>query len=375
MPKTRLVILGATGSIGSSALDVLRSQAHSFDVVGMSCNHSLPELEQLGQEFNCSRLWALGKRSGDERAMLDFLRSQAVDAVLVAISGSASLVPTLAAMQASRRILLASKEVMVMAGNLVDQEARRLGVDIIPIDSEHNAVLQCWRQALERDRDDAVEQITLTASGGPFWQTPLEQLSAITPAQACAHPQWSMGAKISIDSATMMNKALEVIEAAHLFHLEPESIKVLIHPQAIVHALVRYQDGAEVAQLGRPDMRTAIAYALAYPERITLPTPRLDLAQLQKLEFYQVDSSRFPALKLGYQALRSAHSYAVALNAANEVAVAAFLDHSIKFTDIVPLVASALDQIAPTNCPDLETILDVDHKARQFCSQQLQRIS
>ena len=375
MPKTRLVILGATGSIGSSALDVVRSQAHSFDIVGMSCNHSLPELEQLGQEFNCSRLWALGTRSGDERAMLDFLRVEAVDAVLVAISGSASLVPTLAAMQASRRILLASKEVMVMAGDLVDQEARRLGVDIIPIDSEHNAVLQCWQQALERDRDDAVEQITLTASGGPFWQTPLEQLSTITPAQACAHPQWSMGAKISIDSATMMNKALEVIEAARLFHLEPKSIKVLIHPQAIVHALVRYQDGAEVAQLGRPDMRTAIAYALAYPERMALPTPRLDLAQLQKLEFYQVDNLRFPALDLGYQALRSAHSYAVALNAANEVAVAAFLGHNIKFTDIVPLVANALDQIAPINCPDLETILDVDHKARQFCSQQLQRIS
>ena len=374
MPKTRLVILGATGSIGSSALDVVRSQMHSFDVVGMSCNHSLPELEQLGQEFNCSRLWALGTRSGDERAMLDFLRVEAVDAVLVAISGSASLVPTLAAMQASRRILLASKEVMVMAGDLVDQEAQRLGVDIIPIDSEHNAVLQCWSQALARDRDDAVEQITLTASGGPFWQTPLEQLPAITRAQACAHPQWSMGAKISIDSATMMNKALEVIEAARLFHLEPESIKVLIHPQAIVHALVRYQDGAEVAQLGRPDMRTAIAYALAYPERMALPTPRLDLAQLQKLEFYQVDNLRFPALELGYQALRSAQSYAVALNAANEVAVAAFLDHTIKFTDIVPLVASALDQIAPTSCPDLETILDVDQRARQICSQQLQRI-
>ena len=236
-------------------------------------------------------------------------------------------------------------------------------------------MLQCWRQALERDRDDTVEQITLTASGGPFWQTPLEQLPAITRAQACAHPQWSMGAKISIDSATMMNKALEVIEAARLFHLEPKSIKVLIHPQAIVHALVRYQDGAEVAQLGRPDMRTAIAYALAYPERMALPTPRLDLAQLQKLEFYQVDNLRFPALDLGYQALRSAHSYAVALNAANEVAVAAFLGHNIKFTDIVPLVANALDQIAPINCPDLETILDVDHKARQFCSQQLQRIS
>ena len=375
MPKNRLVILGATGSIGSSALDVVRSQAHSFDVVGMSCHQRLPELTQLGREFNCSRLWALGVRSSDERAMLDFLRSEAVDAVLVAISGSASLVPTLAAMQASKRILLASKEVMVMAGDLVDQEAQRLGVDIIPIDSEHNAVLQCWPQALELDRDDAVEQITLTASGGPFWQTPLEQLSAITPAQACAHPQWSMGAKISIDSATMMNKALEVIEAARLFHLEPDAIKVLIHPQAIVHALVRYQDGAEVAQLGRPDMRTAIAYALAYPERMTLPTPRLDLAQLQKLEFYQIDSSRFPALELGYQALRSAHSYAVALNAANEVAVVAFLGHNIKFTDIVPLVANALDQIAPTSCPDLEAILDVDQRARQICSQQLQSIS
>ena len=372
-PKQKLIILGATGSIGTSAMAVLRAHPQLFQLVGMSAYQNSQALQQLAAEFNCSRCWLLSH--GSQADMLAYLRSAEADSVLVAISGAAALLPTLAAIKGSRRVLLANKEVMVMAGALIKAEAQRHGCELIPVDSEHSAVLQCWPQALAGEAQVArsVEQITLTASGGPFWQSPLEQLSEVSVEQACAHPQWRMGAKISVDSATMMNKALEVIEAGRLFDLSAEAIKVLIHPQSIVHALVRYCDGAEIAQLSPPDMRTAIAYALAYPQRLPLATARLDLAQLARLDFYPVDYQRFPALRLGYQALGSTNSAAIVFNAANEMAVSAFLRRAIKFTDILPLVERTLDQIASSPCTELDDILAVDRQAREQTQAMLER--
>ena len=372
-PKQKLIILGATGSIGTSAMAVLRAHPQLFQLVGMSAYQNSQALQQLAAEFNCSRCWLLCQDS--QADMLAYLRAAEVDSVLVAISGAAALLPTLAAIKGSKRVLLANKEVMVMAGALIKAEAQRHGCELIPVDSEHSAVLQCWPQALAGEAQVArsVEQITLTASGGPFWQSPLEQLSEVSVEQACAHPQWRMGAKISVDSATMMNKALEVIEAGRLFDLSVEAIKVLIHPQSIVHALVRYCDGAEIAQLSPPDMRTAIAYALAYPQRLPLPTARLDLARLARLDFYPVDYQRFPALRLGYQALASANSAAIVFNAANEIAVSAFLRRAIKFTDILPLVERSLDQIASSPCTELDDILAVDRQAREQTQAMLER--
>ena len=372
-PKQKLIILGATGSIGTSAMAVLRAHPQLFQLVGMSAYQNSQALQQLAAEFNCSRCWLLCQDS--QADMLAYLRAAEVDSVLVAISGAAALLPTLAAIKGSKRVLLANKEVMVMAGALIKAEAQRHGCELIPVDSEHSAVLQCWPQALAGEAQAArsVEQITLTASGGPFWQSPLEQLAEVSVEQACAHPQWRMGAKISVDSATMMNKALEVIEAGRLFDLSAEAIKVLIHPQSIVHALVRYCDGAEIAQLSPPDMRTAIAYALAYPQRLPLPTARLDLARLARLDFYPVDYQRFPALRLGYQALASANSAAIVFNAANEMAVSAFLRRAIKFTDILPLVERSLDQIASSPCTELDDILAVDRQAREQTQAMLER--
>ena len=372
-PKQKLIILGATGSIGTSAMAVLRAHPQLFQLVGMSAYQNSQALQQLAAEFNCPRCWLLSQ--GSQAEMLAYLRSAEADSVLVAISGAAALLPTLAAIKGSKRVLLANKEVMVMAGELIKAEAQRHSCELIPVDSEHSAVLQCWPQALAGEVQAArsVEQITLTASGGPFWQSPLEQLAEVSVEQACAHPQWRMGAKISVDSATMMNKALEVIEAGRLFDLSGKFIKVLIHPQSIVHALVRYCDGAEIAQLSPPDMRTAIAYALAYPQRLPLATARLDLAQLARLDFYPVDYQRFPALRLGYQALGSANSAAIVFNAANEIAVSAFLRRAIKFTDILPVVERTLDQIASSPCTELDDILAVDRQAREQTQAMLER--
>ena len=361
--RQRIVILGATGSVGSSALAVLRAWPQRFEVVGLSAHHEQDQLEALAMEFACQNHW-LSSVEAQYRSMLAFLASEPIDAVLVAIAGSAALQPTLAALVRGRRLLLASKEVLVMAGELVMTRARELAVDVVPIDSEHSAVLQCWPQALESRSTEDVEAITLTASGGPFWHHSLAELANVSVEQACAHPRWSMGRKISVDSATMMNKALEVIEAAQLFALPAARIKVLVHPQSIVHALVRYQDGVELAQLCLPDMRSAIAYALSHPQRLPLELPRLDLAEIGELSFYQPDPERFRAPVLAFQALESANGAAIALNAANETAVQAFLAGEIKFVDIVPLAAQAMEQLGARACADLAEIIELDTRAR-----------
>jgi len=289
-----------------------------------------------------------------------------VDSVMAAIVGAAGLVPTLAAVRAGKRVLLANKEALVMAGPLFMAEVRRGGAVLLPIDSEHNAIFQ----SLPADYDGSldargVRRILLTASGGPFRTTPLEQLARVTPEQACAHPNWVMGRKISVDSASMMNKGLEVIEAHWLFNASAERIQVVIHPQSVIHSLVEYVDGSVLAQLGNPDMRTPIAHALSYPERIEAGVESLDLFRIGQLNFEPPDEQRFPCLPLAYHALRAEGSAPTLLNAANEVAVAAFLARRLPFLRIADTIAAVLDRIAVTPLPDLESVMDADAKARR----------
>jgi 1-deoxy-D-xylulose-5-phosphate reductoisomerase len=279
---------------------------------------------------------------------------------MAAIVGAAGLAPTLAAVQRGALVALANKEVMVCAGALVTAEARRCGARLLPVDSEHNAIFQVF----DVDEAHAIERIMLTASGGPFRERPLAAMAAVTPAEAVAHPNWRMGAKISVDSATMMNKGLEVIEAHHLFALPGERIEVVVHPQSVVHGLVYYKDGSVLAQLGSPDMRTPIANALGWPRRIAAPSPRLDLAQLGRLTFEAPDPERFPALALARAALASGGGAPTVLNAANEVAVAAFLDERIGFLDIAAIVARTLDLLPDCRIDSLDDIYDADREAR-----------
>jgi 1-deoxy-D-xylulose-5-phosphate reductoisomerase len=288
-----------------------------------------------------------------------------VDAVMAAIVGAAGLQPTLAAVCAGKRVLLANKEALVMAGELFMAEVRRHGAVLLPIDSEHNAVFQ----SLPADYAGApaakgVSHLLLTASGGPFRSTPLERLRTVTPDEACAHPNWAMGRKISVDSATMMNKGLEVIEAHWLFGVAPDQIQVVIHPQSVIHSLVQYVDGSVLAELGNPDMRTPIAHALAWPERIAAGVAPLDLAAVAQLNFEKPDFERFPCLALAYRALRAGGSAATLLNAANEVAVAAFLAGALPFLAIADVIAATLDALPVEAVPDLAAILAADARAR-----------
>jgi 1-deoxy-D-xylulose-5-phosphate reductoisomerase len=289
-------------------------------------------------------------------------RHPQTEAVMAAIVGAAGLASTLAAVRAGKRVLLANKEALVMAGPLVTAAVRASGATILPVDSEHNAVFQCMGNGR------GARKIVLTASGGPFRAVPAESLSAVTPEQACAHPNWVMGRKISVDSATMMNKGLEVIEARWLFDVEPERIEVLIHPQSIVHSMVEYDDGSTIAQLSNPDMRVPIAHALAWPERIDSGAKALDLAAIRSLSFEKPDLGRFPCLGLAYQALRAGGTASAILNAANEVAVEAFLGRRLPFTGIAGVIAGTLDAVAARAADDLESVLQSDREARSAAS-------
>jgi 1-deoxy-D-xylulose-5-phosphate reductoisomerase len=284
---------------------------------------------------------------------------------MAAIVGGAGLRSTLAAAEAGKRVLLANKEALVMAGPLVMAAARDSGAQLLPVDSEHNAVFQCFSNG------SSVKKIILTASGGPFRVTPLEKLAAVTPEQACAHPNWVMGRKISVDSATMMNKGLEVIEARYLFELPPERIEVLIHPQSIVHSLVEYVDGSVIAQLSNPDMRVPIAYALAYPERIASGAQPLDLAALKSLSFERPDHERFPCLRLARAAMRAGGSAPAVLNAANEIAVEAFLAGRIPFTAIAAVIEDTLSGVGATAAGSLDEVLEVDALARRNAGERI----
>ena len=385
MSVKQIAILGSTGSIGVNTLDVIRSHPDRFQVVALTAGKQVDLLAQQCAEFKpaiavvadaegaarLSRL-LLDQKINTEvlygpQALVSAVTQSQCDTVMAAIVGAAGLVPALAAAKAGKRVLLANKEALVMSGDLFMQAMKVGGGELLPIDSEHNAIFQCLPGQYSKDPNPAlgVEELWLTASGGPFRNTPFDQLASITPEQACAHPNWVMGRKISVDSATMMNKGLEVIEAFWLFGLPLEKIKVLIHPQSVVHSMVRYRDGSVLAQLGQPDMRTPIAYGLAWPERIDAGVAPLSLTQLAALSFSEPDLDRFPCLSLAFAAANTGGTAPTVLNAANEIAVAAFLDEGLPYLQIPAVVESVLSMIPSVNADSLELILDVDAHARQ----------
>ncbi|MBD0703151.1 1-deoxy-D-xylulose-5-phosphate reductoisomerase [Pseudomonas sp. Fig-3] len=388
----QITVLGATGSIGLSTLDVIGRHPERYQVFALSGFTRLSELLAL-----CIRhtpRFAVVPEAGVARALQDDLRAAGlptrvlvgeeglcqvasdpeVDAVMAAIVGAAGLRPTLAAVEAGKKILLANKEALVMSGALFMQAVRKSGSVLLPIDSEHNAIFQCMPQDFSLGLGAVgVRRILLTASGGPFRQTPLEELVHVSPEQACAHPNWSMGRKISVDSASMMNKGLELIEACWLFDAKPSQVEVVIHPQSVIHSLVDYIDGSVLAQLGNPDMRTPIANALAWPARIDSGVAPLDLFAIARLDFQAPDEQRFPCLRLARQAAEAGNSAPAMLNAANEVAVAAFLDGRVRYLEIASIIEEVLNLEAVVSLDDLDAVFTADARARELAGQWLKR--
>jgi 1-deoxy-D-xylulose-5-phosphate reductoisomerase len=379
-----VAVLGATGSIGASTLDVLARHPDRYSVLAVTAHRSTDALLELCRRHQpafavlsgIAESATLRRRFADAgfggellfgaAALEDIARHPDAAIVMAAIVGAAGLSSTLAAAAAGKRVLLANKEALVMAGPLLMQAVRAAHAVLLPIDSEHNAVFQCLPQGdAGRPALRGVRRVLLTASGGPFRTLPVERLAQVTPEEACAHPNWVMGRKISVDSATMMNKGLEVIEARWLFDIPPERIEVVIHPQSIVHSLVEYIDGSVIAQLSNPDMRVPIAHALAYPERIDSGVHPLDLGALGQLSFEPPDGARFPCLRLAYQALRAGGTAAAVLNAANELAVDAFLAGRLRFTAIADVIAQVLDRLPARDPASLDELLDADALARR----------
>ena len=372
-----LTLLGSTGSIGCNVLDVVRSFPDRYRVTGLAAGRNISKLAEQVVEFKpelisvadqddaaqlCMQLPAqyrdrvvYGVEGSKEVAALD-----SAEMAISAIVGAAGLLPTLAAIDAGKDIGLANKETLVMAGKLVMDRSLAMGVKLLPVDSEHSAIFQ----ALEAGHREDVAKIILTASGGPFRQKSQQELESVTPAEALNHPNWDMGRKISIDSATLMNKGLEVIEAKWLFDVAVDAIEVVVHPQSIVHSLVEFQDGSVIAQLGIPDMRIPIAYALSYPRRLPMSLPGLRLSQCSKLEFQDPDYKKFPALSLAFTAIRKGGVLPAVLNAANEIAVDAFLDGKIPFLDIAATVATVMEQVQDGSEDSIEDILAADYGAR-----------
>ena len=373
----RVAILGSTGSIGTSALDVLRGLGPDFELVSLSANTRWALLAEQIAEFGPRRaaiaspglLPRLSSRVGSNcvalssgpEAVAALAADPETDVVVNAIVGASGLGPAFAAVEAGKTLALANKECMVMAGPLLNRAAAASRAQVVPVDSEHSAIFQ----ALRAGRRAEVKAVWITASGGPFRTLPLDELDAVSPEQALDHPNWDMGPKITIDSATMMNKALEVIEAKWLFGLEVEQIRVVVHPQSIVHSTVEFVDGSTIAQLGLPDMRVPIQYALTCPERRPSPVAAADLAAVGRLDFSEPDLERFPALALGFRAAQVGGTMGAVLNAANEVAVAAFLDGRLRFTDIARGVAAVMDRHDTIDDPSLEAIARSDRWARQ----------
>ncbi len=386
----KLTVLGATGSIGVSTLDVVARHPDRFQVVALTghsrvevlaeqCRRFRPVYAVVGSAADAQRLVGMLTGLGTEvlhgaEALSQVASLPEVDAVMAAIVGAAGLEPTLAAARAGKRVLLANKEALVMAGAVFMAEVRRAGALLLPIDSEHNAVFQSMPHDYAGDMPrSGVRRVLLTASGGPFRTASLDMLTTVTPEQAVAHPKWSMGRKISVDSATMMNKGLEVIEAHWLFNAPADKIEVVIHPQSVIHSLVDYEDGSVLAQLGNPDMRTPIAHALAWPGRIDSGVASLDLFAVAQLNFERPDPVRFPCLDLAYRALRAEGNAAAVLNAANEVAVAAFLDRRLPFLRIADVIAAALDAVPHAALPDLAAVLEADRCGREAAMRALAR--
>lgn len=389
MPR-RITVLGSTGSIGVNTLDVIRSHPNRFEVAALTAGKQIERLAQQCIEFKpriavvadaagAAQLQQLlaGKADGVEviygpNALVSAVLESDCDTVMAAIVGAAGLIPALAAAKAGKRILLANKEALVMSGDLFMAAVNAGGAELLPIDSEHNAIFQCLPDRFGSTSNGAsrdhlgVEELWLTASGGPFRDKTLDELKTITPDQACAHPNWVMGRKISVDSATMMNKGLEVIEAHWLFGLPLTQIRVLIHPQSVVHSMVRYRDGSVIAQLGQPDMRTPIAYGLAWPDRINAGVPALNLAQLAALNFSEPDFKRFPCLGLAFEAAKAGGTAPTILNAANEIAVAAFLNQQLPYLKIAQVVGETLMKVSATPASSIDIVLAADAQARQI---------
>lgn len=378
-----VTVLGATGSIGVSTLDVIARHPERYRAYALTGYSRMAELAEQCRLYRPQRAvvataeQAKGLQqvlrdaglstdvSWGEDALCEVASASGVDVVMAAIVGAAGLRPTLAAAQAGKRVLLANKEALVMSGALFMQAVQASGAELLPIDSEHNAIFQCMpRNYADGLSRVGVRRILLTASGGPFRNFSQAQLADVTPAQACAHPNWSMGQKISVDSASMMNKGLELIEACWLFDARPEQVEVVVHPQSVVHSLVDYVDGSVLAQLGNPDMRTPIAHALAWPERIDSGVSALDLLLTARLDFEAPDPVRFPCLRLAREAVAAGGTSCAVLNAANEVAVQAFLDGRVGFTDIPVIIEDALTQLPGEPVIDLEHILSADRLAR-----------
>lgn len=377
-----VTILGATGSVGTSTLDLIEREPDAYEVLALTANGDVGRLADAARRTRArravvadeSRLPALRdalagsdiEAAGGPDAVCDAARMGA-DWTMAAIVGTAGLKPVLAAMEGGKAVALANKESLVSAGEVMTDAATRHGVTLLPVDSEHNAVFQC----LEPANADKIARIILTASGGPFRERSLAEMQGITPAQAVAHPNWSMGAKISVDSATMMNKGLELIEAFHLFPVAADQLDVLVHKQSVIHSLVEYVDGSLLAQLGAPDMRVPIAHALAWPRRMPTSVERLDLATIGRLDFEAPDYERFPCLKLAREALSAGGARPAILNAANEVAVAAFLDGRAGFLEIAAIVSDTLERYDPAAPETLDQVLAIDAQARAYAGERV----
>ncbi|MGH8435450.1 MAG: 1-deoxy-D-xylulose-5-phosphate reductoisomerase [Pseudomonas sp.] len=388
----QITVLGATGSIGLSTLDVISRHPERYRVFALSGFTRLAELEALCLLYRphyavvpdaeaarhlLGGLLAAGLSTQvlvGEAGLCEVAAHPEVDTVMAAIVGAAGLKPTLAAVEAGKKVLLANKEALVMSGALFMQAVRKSAAVLLPIDSEHNAIFQCLPVDYARGLGAVgVRRILLTASGGPFRETPLAELERVSPEQACAHPNWSMGRKISVDSASMMNKGLELIEACWLFDAKPAQVEVVIHPQSVIHSLVDYVDGSVLAQLGNPDMRTPISHALAWPERIDSGVAPLDLFSIARLDFLPPDESRFPCLRLARQAAEVGGTAPAMLNAANEVAVAAFLERRIRFPEIASIIDAVLNFESATAVESLDVVLAADSRARALAEQWLSR--
>ena len=403
MNKQVITVLGATGSIGCSTLDVVARHPERFEVFALTGNHQAELLvkqcvqfqpkyavvldEAVAQDVR-ARLQAVANETGcatevlvGVQALCDVSSAAEVTTVMAAIVGAAGLLPAMAAIESGKRVLLANKESLVMSGALFMAAAKASGARILPVDSEHNAIFQCLPESVQKElgycnlADAGVRKILLTGSGGPFRFTPLTELAAVTPEQAIAHPNWSMGRKISVDSATMMNKGLEFIEARWLFNASAKQMEVLIHPQSVIHSMVRYQDGSVLAQLGEPDMRTPIAHSMAWPNRVKSGVKPLDFCKLSSLTFSEPDYDRYPCLKLAMNAFDQGQAATTALNAANEITVDAFLHQQIRFTDIATLNLSVLEIMDLREPQSVEEVLAVDAAARDIARKQVSRLA
>jgi len=391
----QMTILGSTGSVGTSTLSVVRSNpdafavkaliaGHNVDVMAQQCIEFRPAYASMADETSARALRTILAEQGvktevlsGENAAIELAALDDVDQVMSAIVGAAGLLPTLAAVRAGKQILLANKESLVTCGRIFMDAVRENQSQLLPIDSEHNAIFQSLPESVQQQlgyaslEENGISRIVLTGSGGPFRELPLNHFNDVTPDQACAHPNWSMGRKISVDSATMMNKGLEYIEARSLFNASAAEMEVIIHPQSVIHSMVRYRDGSVLAQLGSPDMRTPIAHAMAYPRRVAAGVEALDFCKMGALSFSEPDYARYPCLQLAIEASNTGQAATTALNAANEISVAAFLNGEIRFTDIASINRQVMDELVSAEPESVDAVLEIDRQSRASAQQKL----